>query len=434
MPAVLLALAVTLHGLLIQEHPVRQAWGDEPTYFNAAARLQPRGAVNLVPGQMPFLWQPPFAAAVQSLLIGEAGAAGGEVRTTSARHFVAWPDDPAIAEFLKRVSVLNLVLLALAGGFVYAICHLGGIGTLGASVAMAALVFHPRVAFYVQALWPEILHLALYLAGIAALMLARRLLAERFRAAAVLVLAGGIGFGYASLTKGVVGSFVWIAAVLLAYLAWTALAERPAHRQRTAVVVALFLLGFAAVVGPQKLANHRAHGSAAIASNFWINVELGLNFGREAPDDTYSRYFGAAADATARETRSRQRVVDRLAEVPAKERAAGILVKEYARITNPFLERGFERGRWAGAEAAPAALIVAASHWLDAVLLLLAAVGLFTAPRRDAGLLLVAVFALFYVAGLAAVAHNPRLFVQLIPALAILAGAAVDGIGRRQGA
>ncbi len=426
----LVGLTVAAHLVVLARAPIVKTFGDEASYTREAHRHIDDGAAQLLPGRMLFHHRPPFAFHFFAMF------AERELITHPEREpwIIENPHEswsPAMTRFVRAVSLAHLVLLLATGIGVYALCALVGGGAVGANVAAAFVLLHPRLGFFVQSLWAEILHMALLVAGLLLLVsaVARRRSPPDLPTLALVALAGAT-LAYAALTRGVVAGFSWLVGPWLAVE--TFLADRRAAGggvalARGALLAALFFAVFQGTLAPQRLANLGRHGTTLIAHNTWRNIEAGL-----IGDDGYIERYKAASDHPAqREALARERVLRHVRESPKLALAARQTGSFVRTIDRTFVERGVRQERWGAGVAAGAA--AAAASWASWGVFVLGIAGLAWRGASSAGSRLVAAFCLYYMAGLLVVIPNVRMFVQLVPPLAVFAGLAVDGLARRGG-
>lgn len=269
-------LALALQGALLwmewRPQP-RPLWGDEITYWQAAGQVRA--------GQTPdlhLLWPPLYPRFLAALM-------------------------PLSGATRLAAQLVQLALLAAA-----AFC-LRGVGRAlvpqGAAgdVAAALLVLDPQVAAFTVFLWPEILHLALFL--FAWWALATRAGRWPWLAAA------GVALGLALLTKSLLGPFV---PVLLAPLALTGPLR---HRLlRPALVLGTLTL----TILPTLSAHRALYGVASIADSSLFNAWVGLNdrtrrsFVDEIVGNELGVYLQSAPAPPARDAVLRAKIAGLLAE------------------------------------------------------------------------------------------------------------------------
>jgi hypothetical protein len=427
-----LALGALAHGAVLARFPVVRTWGDEASYTREAHRRIDLGAANFVPGHMPFHHRPPLGFCWLALF-----AEPELVRHPGAEKWII--DNPnetwsePMARFLARTSRANLALLLAAAAALYAIALRLGAGRGAAALASAIVLFHPRLGFFVQSLWPEVLHAALLVGGLGlvagALEDARGGL--RPRALGGLALAG-ILLAYAALARGVVGPFLWIAAGLVAAVhARGSAAAGPWRRALAGLAAgATLAAGFELTLLPQRLRNRAEHGTLWIAHNTWRNVEGGLLHGPGQQE----RYWASSDSPAEREAAARGRVLAHLARTSWTElalRQTGALVKK---VDRSYVAQGLRLGRWrdVAPRGAGASLVAGATRLASWALLATGLVGLAAAGFASPGALLFSLFTLYYLAGLFVVIPNPRMFVQLVPPLALLTALLVERRLRRR--
>jgi hypothetical protein len=415
-----LALGALAHGAVLLRFPVVRTWGDEASYTREAHRRIDLGAANLLPGQMIFHHRPPLGFSWLAVF-----AERDLVRHPEAEKWIIdnpnriWSD--AMARFLARVSRANLALLLATAVAVYAIALRIGAGRGPAVLGAAIVVLHPRLGFFVQSLWPEVLHAALLVGGLG---LVAHALEDgprglRLRAFGSLALAG-ILLGYAALARGVVGPFVWIAAALAAFVGARSLGGIGRWRSAFAGLAAgaALLAAFELTLLPQRLRNLAEHGTARIAHNTWRNIEGGLLHGPEQQE----RYWAGSDDPVEREAAARARVFAYLAQTSWSDlalRQTGALVEK---IDRSYVAQGLRLGRWRGVapRSVEARLVASATRLASWSLLATGLLGLAIAGHASPGALLFSLFSVYYLAGLFVVIPNPRMFVQLVPVLALL--------------
>lgn len=156
-------------------------------------------------------------------------------------------------------AVQTLLLVAVAG-LVRDLTRRFTGSLLGGDLAGLLVLVYPPLVAYAHFLWPEVLHLALFLAALW-IVVAR---GERLGWMPLL----GLALGLALLTKSVLGPFS------PAFLLPLALRGTPWGRLLRPVVVALVVL---AVLAPTLLAHRRETGRAMIADSSWFNLWVGLN-------------------------------------------------------------------------------------------------------------------------------------------------------------
>jgi dolichyl-phosphate-mannose-protein mannosyltransferase len=206
----------------------RALWGDEIMYADLARRLAARE-----PAHIDFLWPPAYPRFLAGLLV----LGGGSFLLARAVQVALL----ALSALLLRDLGLRLVGSRVA-----------------AAVAGALLALDPQVAGFAHFLWPEVLHLFLFLAALW-ILVAR---ADRPPWLALL----GLVLGLALLTKSLLGPFL---PVLLLPVVLTA-------GLRGLARVALVAAAIAVTVTPTVIANARG-GGPFIADSSRFNLWVGLN-------------------------------------------------------------------------------------------------------------------------------------------------------------
>lgn len=211
-------------------------WGDEVTYLDAASKL-----LAGVPGWRPEpLWPPLYPQFVAGLM---------------------WLGGDSLVLVVIAQSLLLVATAILLADFV---CRMTGSRAAGMTAAAMVLGYPPLVGF-AHFLWPEVLHLFLFVALL-------WLLATKWNEIGWCAVSGLV-LGLAVLTKSLLLPFV---PVLLAAAAWR---SRPrAAALRVVVVVSATLI----TVAPTVTANARRLGSPVLAGSATFNLWVGLNdVGRE---------------------------------------------------------------------------------------------------------------------------------------------------------
>jgi len=363
-------------------------------------------------------------------------AAAGQVRAGQAPDLhLLWP--PLYPYFLAELTpygtgrlLAQLVQIALLAAS--ALC-LRGVGralfprkAVG-DIAAALLLLDPQVAAFTTFLWPELLHLALFL--FAWWVLAARAGRWPWLAAA------GVSLGLALLTKSLLGPFV---PVLLAPLLLTG---TPRHRLlRPALVVGALVL----TLLPTLVAHRAAYGVASVADSSLFNAWVGLNdrarrsFVDEIVGDELHVYLESAPDPSAREAVLRTKIARLVAERGVWPLLRAQLGRQYFRLFHhdSFFTEQLPGGgitvQGYGYVTPPAWLAAVLRTWgsaLYACVLVAAALALAVRPAMEPGRrawLAVALLFVAYNLALFLVLHvMSRYRVQFLPVLDLLAGATV---------
>lgn len=383
-------------------------WGDEYVYALCARQSAELGPVAALPGFLPYLHRPSWACGLYSFLVPDGIPLLQAIPQDSP---VATPwlklSDPLVNRFVHRVAWLNLLCLAGLWVGLYALVRRIPKLAWSAAAAAALLYIDPRMMFHVQALWPELPHLALLAAGLA--FATHACLADR----PGLMLAAGLVFGLSMLIKGIVGNFL----PLLAALALWALWRGGASGRRLGWHAAALLLGLAVSLGPQLATNAVRDGTLSLAHNSWRNIVLGLD---SDPGGAEGAYAAGPADPKLREAAAREHTIRILLEDPWADIAARRLTRfSGALFRHSFFDVGLELGRWRN----HAALLPLAEpwQWINGGLFVLGWLGMLVGAWHHAELRLAALYAALYSVSLALVGHNVRFPDQLLPFSAFFA-------------
>ena len=383
----------------------RRLWGDELTYQAAAERLLAGAAANL-----DALWPPLypyFLAALERI----GGLLAVQVAQSALLGMAAW--------FLFDLGRRVLRPTGASGD-----AHAERTAMLAAGIAAALLLGDPQVAAFAHYLWPEILHLALMLFALWALV--ARAGEARWLAAA------GVALGLALLTKSILGPFL---PVLLAPLALAG-GWRVGLR-RVAVVVALI----AATVAPVMLANWRSGEGLRIADSSRFNLWVGLNdrsrrnLVEEIVGEEYARYRASADDTAGRNAVLVEKIRGLVRARPLGDLVGRQLTRQPFRLFDreSFLTDQLAGGAIAAAgygyPTAPPALAIGlrvSSYAVYGAVLVLAAVGVWALRLRGRAWLWVLIAFVAYNLVLFLGLHvKTRYRIQFLPVLYLYAGYAV---------
>ena len=395
------ALLLQLLLLWIEWHPApRKLWGDEVTYWAAAEQLRA--------GQQPdlhLIWPPLYPRVLAALMPLAAGSRLATQLLQIALLFTA-------ALLLRALGRALLPGAALAPGL-----HAG-------DLAAALLLLDPQVAAFGIFLWPEALHLALFLFAWWAL-LAR---GDRWG----WLVAAGAALGLALLTKSLL---LFFAPVLLVPLAL----DGPFKRRllRPAVVAGAMAL----TLLPVLLAHRARYGEASVADSSAFNAWVGLNdrsrrnFDDEIVGDELNAYLQSADDPATRAAIARGKIRRLVEERGAWSVLRAQLGRQYFRLFDhdSFLTDQLPGGAIAvhpdgyGFAAPPAWLAAMLRGWsftLYAVVLVAAALAVATVAAGNRRWLAVALLFVVYNLALFLVLHvKTRYRVPLLPVLDLFAAA-----------
>ncbi|HXU44024.1 MAG TPA: hypothetical protein VN783_00745, partial [Thermoanaerobaculia bacterium] len=249
-----LGVALALHAALFALDRLgggRRLWGDEITYVRAAERLLATGRSDLDP-----LWPPLYPHALAAL-----GA--------------SLPAAAAAQSLLLLAAALLLADLARRW-------YGGRAGDVAGFVAGWLLLADPQVAAFAHYLWPEVLHLVLFLAAVRTLAWVEERSSggpgagegeDGAKAAPFAKVA--LGLAVASLALGLA---LQAKSLLLPFLPLLLLPVlRGQGARRAAARAALVLLVTAATSAPALVANHRAGYGWTLPDSSRFNLWVGLN-------------------------------------------------------------------------------------------------------------------------------------------------------------
>lgn len=398
--AAALVAAIQLSLLWIYYVPAAKALaGDERAYRAKAVRLLAGTPIE------PDLWPPFYAYFLVPLLALDDGA--------------LWPVQAAQLALLIAIALL---LRDLAGRMI-------GRG-VGADLAGLLVLLHPPLVAFGHYLWPEVLHLALFL-GATWIVVARR---RQLRWMPLL----GLLLGLALITKSLLLGFV---PVLLLPVLIAGDGARGALR--TAVAIALL----AVTVTPTVLANHRAHGHWSIGNSAWFNLWVGLQdtSPRSLLDPvvirSYREYLGLDDTQRGRDARLREEIAAYLDRRGLTGAAWRQLRSQYFRLLDKdsYLTAqlpGGELARHGQGYAGPRRPITETLRYLSyllygAVLAAAAAGVVWSEPRRRPWLWLALAFLAYNAVLFLALHVKSRFRVQVLPFLFLFAGLACDRLRAR---
>jgi|CXWL01.1.fsa_nt_gi 4-amino-4-deoxy-L-arabinose transferase-like glycosyltransferase len=400
-------LAVAVHGSLfrLERHPgPRRLWGDEQLYVDAAREIAAGRAPELA-----LLWPPLYPRLLSPLLTLERG------------HLV-----------VEVLQTLLLVVAALA---------LGGLGCrlfsarAGALAAGFLLVYPPLVA-YAHYLWPEIVHLALFLVAVWILVARSSGSAGTLaRAEVAWLAASGLLLGLALLTKSILGPFLPCLLLPLATSrgvddSWRCRLARPA------IVLAAVL----ATVTPTLADHWQRYRELSIANSGPFNLAVGLadvsprNLEGEIVGDAYRSYLAGADTPRGRNERLWTEIRERVERQGSLATLRAQLGRQYFRLLDrrsfldDMLPGGAIAARGYGYVAAPSWLAAALSglgHALYGALLLAATAGVASLVRPGPWVRVLLAFLAYNLLLFLGLHVMTRYRIQLEPILALLAAQAV---------
>lgn len=424
-PALILLVAAVLHAVLgwneLRPAP-RGLNGDEVTYLERAEALRSGGPAPADDLLWPPLY-PRFLAAAGWLF-------GSPVRGAQA---------------------IQLALLLAAAGLLAGVARRLGLRPATSFACGGFLLVYPPVAAFAWYLWPEVLHLVLFLAVL-------RILMARGDALRWTAVAGAL-LGLALLTKSLLVPF-WPLLFLPLFLADhgspSSATTSPVGRRRflrTALAVAVAAAVLAVTVAPTLHANHRRTGRWILAGSGTFNLWVGLNDrSRKSLEDpvvwpAYQEYLASGEDWGERQEVLHREIRELVAERGVVDVLGDQLWRQYFRLfdRDSYLTEQLPGGALAGGPrgyreppAAVAAALRTASYLPYALLLVLAAAGVAlgtkslpsasTSPRRRGWWWLLLAFAGYNLALFLLLHVKSRYRVQLLPALILYAGLAWDAL------
>jgi hypothetical protein len=410
--AILLLIALILNVYLITAFPVQKIWGDEGEYIRLSHREQSFGAKvkRIVPGFMYFEWWPPFAFGVYGLLAGpEPPPASIESLDVSLLPIGQY------GSFFSRVALLNLILFLITAFNIYRLCNLLELGRKTAAVATGLFLFNPRILFYIQALWPEFLHLAMLSWGL--VLLVQHDLQRRH----LFLILAGVLFGFCSLTKGIVGIYLVALFPILGYRAYT----RSRKNIFTVLkILAIFYGCFLAVNLPQRISNYATHKTLSISTNRWINIELGFMPYLEFKVDQHKRYFESSQDPRIREELSKRRVIDYIKSSNKVKLVANQINRfVFKQLNRSFLGMGYETERW---QLTPtfgylSVIMINLAVFLSWSVFLFSICGFILQRSPSFRSSIISLYVILYLLLTFFIVHNSRFFIQALPFLGIFA-------------
>lgn len=403
----LLTLVGVVHGLIIWRSPAPVLFGDEGEYLQRAFEDAERGDTSLLPGRLRFDWRPELASRFYSRFAG--------------RYLSG-------ADVLRRVSVAHLGMLLAILALTYGQARWLGLRAASSLFACALLGGFPWLGFYVHALWPEILHA--FATAVALFCLQGYFVSWR----RAWLVPAGVALGYALFAKASLNLFV---PVIAAYLGVASFAHfRSASPGaspwlRSAAAVAVLVATLSLVLGPQLVRNARAGNGLRLASNRWINLELGLMREAGPPErrgEIYRRYQHAAGSRAEREERSRQRTLEYLRANPLSAIAAAQARKLALLLARKrsFLEFALYGERWGSDPPGwlPAVAWIGRGMWY--AICVLGTLGALLVGLRSPGWGLLALLLAYFAAALFAIPLKPRFAMPAVPVLCLFSGAAFE--------
>ena len=406
--AIIIVLLFSLLGniYIILNNPLKETMGDEAQYirFSHSVIDWAGKAKQLFPGFMQFQMQPPFSYSFYALAANKnISSANHQFKGTNPNKH--WNKDIAI--FFKRVIYINLILLLVSGFLLYLVGLHIGLKTYFSAISVALVLLNPRILFYVQSLWPELLHFSLVLLFF--LLLFKYLDSKKL----IYLIGSSIILAYCSLTKGITGFYFWIAVVLLVYSSW----KHQFNRVQVFRTVFLFTVPYLLLINAQKLSNNISYNEYIISSNKWYNIELGLKIASGVSSWEIEKIYWRA-EPTLREQKSRERVFQYLSDTPLTD-IVQCQIMQFAnrQLNNSFFKTGLERKRWQNSDSLKSyESTVQDVSWILIIAGLFGLVfGFFETEKH----LFLSGYIGYYLIGLLVVGFNARFYIQAIPVLAL---------------
>ncbi len=432
----IISFFLTISLYWISYNPVQSTWGDEDFYTRESHRFQSKQELvsSFIPGNMPLYWWPPFANSVYGLFAEQNISRQYAIDPSLvAPNFKEWSEDLDYKKFIKKVSYFNLLLYIITAIFLYIISLKLGLSKLAANIVNLLFISNVRLSFYIQALWPEILHMFLLITSLLLLILFAQ------KKHILYLISSGVLLGYCALVKGIVSSYVPILSLIVFFLA------NPTKKIKALLLTIVFFLSYKTIVFPQKYANLQRYNQSTISTNKWTNIEQGLGVPANSNNGQVNyknpayipakvrEYYKSSSDLFERESLSKKRVIEYLKETPITK----IIQKQlysYSRLLNDsFLARGIRVNRWENFKSRNSNIrfridtISVLSSWFLLIFGISGAiVSLF---GKDKLLyLIISSFLFYYLSALLIVNHNSRFFIPLIPLLAIFSGKLIQDI------
>ena len=270
------AAAAVVHGTLwwLYYRPIHKVlWGDETAYWRSATALLAGD-----PGWRPDpLWPPLYPR----LLAGIVAVGGPSV---------VW------------IQVVQTGLLVAAAVLLSDLVRRVSGSRIAGAAAGALMVLYPPLVAFAQFLWPEVVHLFLFLA-VLWLLIAR---ADRTAWCGV----AGVGAGLALLTKSLLGPFLPVLIV-------AAFARRPVVASLGRATV--FTVAVLVTITPTVIEQHRLTGRLMIADSSAFNLWVGLNdrarrnFDVDVVSGMWQEYAASSPSFVGRDRILRDKIRDHLA-------------------------------------------------------------------------------------------------------------------------
>jgi|GEM_PF-601999 len=394
-----IALLLNLFLLWLHYNPDRKILIGDENYNYAVARALAEGE-EFLPDPA---WPPLYVDSLALLLSGDDSGYG----LVQAAQIVMWL---FAAFFFYRIALRLLPWrrAALAG--------------------LVLILFSPELIAFSHYLWPEIPHLFFFLAALWLLV------CHGHRTGAVV--AAGIFVGLGLLTKLLVMPFVPVLVVCVVIFNGESLLSRTLRG-------AVFALGLFVTVLPTMLANLDAHGRFMIADSSVFNLWVGLNdtstvdYKNDITEREYREFRRSAKNITAQNALYREKVGRLVDERGLAGTLWGQLSKQYFRLfgCRTFFTTQLPGGPRHAYRFDSPALTAGLRLWsfaMHALLVAACGVGICLIRWRPAGWAhCVLLFVVYNLALFLFLHAKTRYFIQIVPMLALFAGAAVEFLLRR---
>ena len=424
-------IMAVISSFFIYAFPIQKVSTDEVKYTVFAHRDESYLAKlsRLIPGNMAFTWQPPFAYSVYGLLAdsnhSEDYRLWQQLKTDLREN---WPEVQTLihgrnwtkdfATFYRRVALLNTFLLTATCINIYCICLSLKLGKASAVIASFMLFLNPKMLFYISGLWPELLHLTLLTSAFLLLM---SFFHCRIRKRSILLVLAGILFGYCALTKGLVGFYLLCLCPVLMYFSYI---HARKNIKSSLTIIAIFYGCYFSVITVQKSVNYIKHQEFAISTNTWIALEFSLTPYREAGGSRFDRYWLSSNDPRTREELSKKRTIEYLRQANLL-RIVGRQLHQFVtqQLNNSNLSIWFQRERWLGIDSANAvgSILIYISVFFTWICLLCGLTGVTFQHFKSFGSAILVTYIVYYLFCLLIVGLSPRYFIQVMPFLGIFA-------------
>ncbi len=388
----------------------KRLWGDEGHYLEMAHMQEAIGGIlpRVLPGTLTYDWWPSFAYGFYSLF------AKDEIREIlkSEKKNKLRKHNGLQAEFVSRIAHINSILLFITGLSIYILSLKSGLNESYSAIAASLVLLNPRVLFYLQALWPEVLHLTLLCSATLLYIIS---LDKGHKLA---LLSSSVLFGFCALTKGVVAIyFVLLIGLLIVFL------YRRTKLSNLSTFLLIFIIPHYTIIHVQQFKNYLSHDHYSVSANTWINIEAGLiknyHVKKEGYNSVFERYRKSGSNLKEREANSRKRVLEFICSQPFLDMVNNQLSNYVGQLNQSFFDKGLRENRWVNTKKlrvfGPLCVLMS---WF---VFILGVVGLLRYSLMNFASITIGLFLVYYLSALAVVGFNARFFIQAIPFLSIFA-------------